>query len=85
MTCPWVVSVLSFNYSRCSEGKTLGPLRREGVVPIQINTGPYDRNYEKRYKARPVVDYLGKGKHYRYPPDNIVGNKDESVSEALFD
>ncbi len=52
---------------------------------MQISTGPYDRNYEKRYEARTVVDCLGKGKHYRYPPDNIVGNKGESVSEALFD
>ena len=80
-----MVSVLSINYSRCSEGKTLGLLRIEDVVPIQINTGPYNRNYEKRYEARPVVDYLGKGKHYRYPPDKIVSNIYESVSEALFD
>ena len=79
-----MVSVLSFNYSNCAEGKTLGLFRIEDVVPIQINTGPYDRNYEKRYEARPVVDYLGKGKHDRYPPDNIVSNIYESVSEALF-
>ena len=85
MTCPKLVSVLSFHYSRCSEGKTLGLLRCEDVVPIQISNGPYDRNYEKRYEARTVVDYLGKGKHYRYPPDDIVANKGESVSEAVFD
>ena len=80
-----MVSAFSFNYSNCSQGKTLGLLPVEDVVPIQINTGPYDRNYEKGNEARPVVDYLSKGKHYRYPPDYIVGNIDESAREALFD
>ena len=79
------MSVLSFDCSRCSEGKTLGLLRLEDVVPVQISTGPYHRNHEKRYEARTVVDCPNKGKHYRYPPDNIVGNKDESAWEALFD
>ena len=79
------MSVLSLNYSRCSEGKTLGLLRIEDVVPVQINSGPYDRNYEKRDQARTVVDYPSKWQHYRYPPDHIVSNKDESVGEALFD
>ena len=78
------MSVLSFNYSNRSEGKTLGLLRIEDIVPIQINTGPYDRNKEKCYEACPVVDYLGKGKHNRYPPDNIVSNIYKTVSEALF-
>jgi hypothetical protein len=72
-------------FSWCSEGKPLGLLRREDVVPVQISNGPYDRNAQKRDGARTVVDRLGKGKHDRYPPDNIVGNKDKSVTEALFD
>jgi hypothetical protein len=80
-----MVSVLSFTYSNCAQGKTLGLLRIEDVVPIKIDTGPYDRNYEKCYETCPVVDYLGKGKHYRYPPDNIVSKIYDSVSEALFD
>ena len=76
---------LSFNYSRSSEGKTLGLLALEDVVPVQISSESYKTNYGKRYEARTVVDCLGKRKHYRYPPDNIVSNKDESVGEALFD
>ena len=80
-----MVSILYFNYSNCSEGKTLGLFQVEDVIPIKINTSPNNGNYEKRYEGRPVVDYLGKTKHYRYPPDNIVGNIDESVREALLD
>jgi len=63
----------------------LGLLRPEDVVPVQISPGPDDRNHEKRDEARPIIDCLGKGQHDRYPPDKIVGNQGEPVSEALFD
>jgi hypothetical protein len=53
----------SFNYSRYSEGKILALLWFEDVVPYQISNESYDHNYEKRYEARAVVDYLGKGKY----------------------
>ena len=43
-------------YSRRSEGKTCTLLRLEDVVPVQIEPGPDDRNYEKGDEARPVVD-----------------------------
>lgn len=75
----------TFNYSRCSEGKTLGLFRRKDIVPVQNCTSPYERNYEKRYEARTVVDYLSEGKHDRQPPDNIVGDIYEAVCGALRD
>lgn len=53
-----------------------GLLRLEDVIPEQVSTSPYDRNYKKRYEARTVVDCLGNGKNYRYPPDKIVSNID---------
>jgi hypothetical protein len=59
-------SFISFNYS-CSEGETLGLLQLQGIVQIQISTKPDSNNYGKEYKARTVVDYLGKGKQYNYP------------------
>ena len=79
-----MVSIYSFNHSNCSQGETLGLLRREDVVPVQISSGPHERKHEKGYEARAVVDYLGEGKHHKYEVDNIVGNIDESISEALF-
>ncbi len=77
--------MVSFVGACQSEGKTLGLLALEDVVPVQISSEPYKTNNGKPYEARTVVDCLGKRKHYRYPPDNIVSNKDESVGEALFD
>jgi len=71
------VSVLSFNYSRYSEGEILALLRLEDVIPIQISNSPYDDNYEEGYEARTVVYCLGEGKYYRYPIDNIVCHKDQ--------
>jgi hypothetical protein len=73
-------------YSRYPEGEFLGLLRLEDVVPVQISNAPYDDNYEERYEARTVVYYLGKGKYYRYPIDNIVCHKGqvEWVSEPQF-
>lgn len=76
--------ILYFN-SGNPEGKTYGLLQREDVVPIEISTEPCNSNYSERHKTRNVVDCLGKGKYYRYPPDNIVGNKDEPVNNALFE
>ncbi len=76
--------ILYFN-SGNPEGKTYGLLQREDVVPIEISTEPYNNNYSQHHKTRIVGDCLGKGKHYRYPPDNIVGNKDEPVNDALFE
>jgi hypothetical protein len=75
---------MSIHDLRCSQGKTLGLLRREDVVPIQISTSPDDRNYEKGDEARPIVDYPSKWKHDRYPPDYIVGNIYEANNRALF-
>jgi hypothetical protein len=48
ITCLCLVLVLSFNYSRYSEGIDLSLLQREEVVPYQISNGPYDDNYEER-------------------------------------
>jgi len=78
------VSILSFNHSRSSEGKSLGLLQCEEVVPVQICYGPYNRNYEKRDEACPVADDPGKWEHDRYPPDNIVGNIDDPAKCALL-
>jgi hypothetical protein len=77
----WSYNTLSW----CSQGERLALLRREEVVPYQVGNGPYDRDHQKGYKACTVVDYLGKGKHDRYPPDHIVGDKDDSIGQALFD
>jgi hypothetical protein len=41
-------------------------LRLEYIIPYQIGNEPYDRDYDKQYKARTVVDYLGKGELDRY-------------------
>jgi hypothetical protein len=41
-----------FQLFKVIAGKTLGQLRLEDVVPVQISTGPCDDKYEKRYKAR---------------------------------
>ncbi len=72
--------------SRYPEGKFLAPLRRKDVVPYQISNTPYDDNYKERYETRMVVNYLGEGKYYRYPINNIVCHKDqvEWVSESQF-
>ena len=61
------------------EGKTFGLVYREEVVPVKISKGPYDDKYKECYKACTVVYYLCEGKHYRYPIDNVIGNKDESL------
>ena len=72
--------------SRYSEGKDLGLLQREDVVPVQISSGPDDDNHKDRYEARTVVHYRGEGKYYGYPIDNIVCHKDqvEWVCEPQF-
>ena len=81
-----VISSVVHNYSRYPEGKILGLLRLEDVVPYHISNAPYDDNYKERYEARTVADYLGEGKYYRYPIDNIVCHKDqvEWVSKPQF-
>jgi hypothetical protein len=79
------VSVIPSNQSWRSQGKVFALLWREDVVPVQIGNGPNDRNGQKGDKARPVVDYLDKGQHYRNPPDDIVGNINEPAGKALLD
>jgi hypothetical protein len=71
--------VFSFRSSWCAEGKDLGLLQCEDVIPYQIGNGPYDRDCEKGYEGRAVVDDLEESEHYRKPPDEIVGDKDEPV------
>ncbi len=66
------------------ERKTYGLLQRENVIPIEISTEPYNSNYGKCYETRIVANCLGKWKHYRYPPDNIVGNENEPVNNTFF-
>ena len=61
-------------------------LRLEDVVPVQISHCPYDDDYEECYEACMVFYRPCKGKHYRYPIDDIVGHKYqvERVSEIPF-
>jgi len=66
-----------------SEHKVFALFSR-GVVSVQIGNSPNDQNQGKRYETRTVVDYLGNGKHYGKPIDNIVDNVDDPACGALF-
>jgi hypothetical protein len=81
-----LVTVLSFNYSRNSEGITFELLRRKEVVRIQISTEPNKNNYGQRYKARTVFDWRKKGQQ-KQEKGSIKSPKShpgESVTECLF-
>jgi len=69
------VSVLSFNYSWNSEGKTFVLCRRElqGIVCIQVYGEPYKNNYAKHDKAGAVVDRCKKGQQKK-PEGSVISH-----------